>query len=108
MTNFSFSYSKVTRVFYSYGKSVPECAVITIDDGGLHTSPFFDREKLEEETETYFLRNLGEGGYSYSLAYEGGDKPQKATLAFQSKINSLFTFSKKETFVIRKGNKYVE
>lgn len=107
-TNFTFSYSKLTRVFFAYGKSVPESSVVTVDEEGVHTLPYFDKSVLEEKTEMYFLRNLGEGGYSFSFRYESGDKPQKATLNFETQINSLFTFTKKETFSIKKGEKYAE
>lgn len=107
-TNFTFSYSKLTRVFFAYGKSVPESSVMTVGEEGIHTLPYFDKSVLEEKTEMYFLRNLGEGGYSFSFHYEGGDKPQKAILNFEARINSLFTFSKSEAFFIKEGEKYAE
>lgn len=107
-TNFTFSYSKLTRVFFAYGKSVPESSVVTINEEGVHAPPYFDQNILEEKTEMYFLRNIGEGGYSFSFVYEGVDKPQKATLNFKAQVNSLFTFTKKETFSIRKGESYAE
>ena len=34
MSQLSFSYSKVTRTFYAFGKSVPEVATINFDEDG--------------------------------------------------------------------------
>lgn len=87
---------------------MPESSVVIVSEDGVHTSPYFEKAVLEEKTEMYFLRNLGEGGYSFSFHYEGGEKPQKAILNFEARINSLFTFSKSETFFIKEGEKYAE
>lgn len=109
LSNLSFSYSKVIRTFYAFGKSVPEISAICFDESGNRIVPYFSKSVLEEKTELYFLANLGGYDYSYRLVYPSVSSDieiRSFSLSFSSDIGSFFYFSKKADFSIREGMNY--
>lgn len=104
-SDLSFSYSKVSRVFYAYGKSVAEVSADIIGKRLYVNPPTFDKEKLEKKTEEYFTVNLGKKGegYDYVLTYATSKDIREFTLSFEGKVSSYFLFKKSATFLIKEG-----
>ncbi len=107
MWNLSYSYSKVSRVFYGYGKSIPESSVygVAYTPPDASSKPYFDMALVEEKTERYFASYLKEGEYSYELIFPEEKKISFFTLSFKGNVHSFFVFSKNATFYIKEGFK---
>ncbi len=105
MWNLSYSYSKVSRVFYGYGKSIPESSVYGVAYRPYGPPPYFNVELLEEKTERYFASYLKEGEYSYELIFPEEKQIRSFTLSFKGNVHSFFVFSKNATFYIKEGFK---
>lgn len=106
MSNLTLSYSKVSRVFYGYGKSIPESSVYGTAFKPHGSAPYFNTELIESKTERYFASYLEEGEYSYELLFPSEKEVRSFTLAFKGNVHNLFVFSKNATFYIKEGSTY--
>ncbi len=106
MSNLTFAYSKVSRVFYGYGKSIPETSVLGTAFQPYSNPPYFNTEMIETKTASYFASYLKEEEYSYELLFPNEKEVRKFTLSFKGNVNGLFLFSKNATFYIKEGNAY--
>ena len=109
MSQLSFSYSKIVRTFYAFGKSVPEVTAICFDEDGNQIFPYFSKGLLEEKTRIYFAENLRDYDYTYELDYSSSiakDRVRDFKLHFSSQVGPFFHFSKTAEFYVNRGVNY--
>ncbi len=106
MSNLTLSYSKLSRVFYGYGKSIPESSVYGTAFQPHGSPPYFNVELIKRKSERYFASYLEEGEYSYELLFPNDKEVRSFTLSFKGDVSGLFVFSKNAKFYIREGSVY--
>lgn len=112
--NFSFGslrYSQINRAFMSSYKGLYESCVVTVSNTGEPIYPYFDKELVQKEVETYFATNIGKYTKDYNLSilfYRSDHRTQclkneyarTVRIILKTKINSLYTYNKARFFSI--------
>jgi len=96
--------SQVNRVFMSIYKGLFEASVITIDDNGEPTTPYFNKARVEAYVDSYLEENLSKYSkdYTVELSYPSSreDSPSKVKIGLSAKINTFYSYQKERIFYI--------
>ena len=96
--------SQVNRVFMSIYKGLFEASVITIDDNGEPTTPYFNKVKVESYVDTYLEENLSKysKNYTVDVSYPSllEDAPTRVQIGLTAEINTFYSYQKERIFYI--------
>ena len=105
----SLKFSQINRVFMSIYKGLFEASVITIDDNGEPTSPYFKKALVESYVDNYLEENLSRYSKDYTVnvsypPFDGSavseENPSKVKIALTASINTFYSYEKERVFYI--------
>lgn len=99
----SLRFSQVNRCFMSIYKGMLEASVITVDDNGESTVPYYDKEVLSNYVTTYFENNIKNYVKEYQIDIDYLDDEEKSRevmISLRANINYLFKYEKSRTFTV--------
>lgn len=99
----SLKFSQVNRVFMSIYKGLFEASVITIDDKGEPTAPYFKKELVESYVDNYLEENLSRYSkdYTVDVSYPSiEENPSKVKISLSANINVFYSYEKERVFYI--------
>ena len=100
--------SQVNRVFMSIYKGLFEASVITIDDSGEPTMPYFNKVKVESYVDTYLKDNLSKysKNYTVDVSYPSSkeDAPTRVQIGLTAEINTFYSYQKERVFYIESAD----
>lgn len=102
MNTLAFKYSEACRVFYSYGKSVPEAAVVHVNASGDLVTPYFDQGKVRRLTMSYLSKSMKVNKVSWTVKFSGSPSTSYI-FKYRVDISKTFRFIKNVTFSIKEG-----
>ena len=110
----SLKYSQIHRTFMSIYKGMFEACTITVDANGEPTTPYFNKEKMDNYIDNYFKVNVSKytKDYTVTCMYFGGTNSFVCTsecknvfITLKAKINAFYDYEKTEMFSIKDGDK---
>ena len=112
------AFSSIHRSFQNIDRSVLEVSVVTIDESGDDTRPYFNEEVLEEYVSNYLKDNIGKYSTNYQskILYFDTETRQINTnhhangvrISISTKINMFYTYQKSREFTIDERGKINE
>ena len=110
----SMRYFGVSRTFDLTYKGVLEVSTNDLDENGTPVAPYFIKEKLEKNAESYYQMTIPNYTKNYTTAYYYFN-PEDMTyctslycrgvrISLKAKINILFEFCRAKEYMVRKFN----
>ena len=105
----SLKFSQVNRVFMSIYKGLFEASVITIDNAGEPTTPYFDKRLVENYVDSYLKENLSKYSkdYNVDVSYPSDNDDSfckrdcsRVKIGLTAKINAFYSYEKERVFYI--------
>ena len=105
----SLRFSQINRAFLSIYKGMLEACVLTIDEDGEPTMPYYSHEKIDEYIVTYLNESIGRYSKKYVLTTTYYDEnfeeesnvySRGISINLKAKIANFRTYEKEQRFAI--------